>query len=213
MKTGLVFGGVVAGAMALLGTAVLVPSAIGASGSVRSESKVLLACVKQSTGEMFMRKSCNRGEIRVRWNKQGPEGEIGPRGQAGPQGVAGPEGPVGPPGPAGAGAPGPQGPTGPQGPSGSPGVSGYELVTDPANLNNFRAILENQSVFVPCPAGKTALSGSWRYGGVTRMAAITSRPTQLTNPTLSAWEFVFSDLDATSVQTTEVSLSVTCATT
>ena len=68
MKTGLVFGGVVAGAMALLGTAVLVPSAIGASGSVRSESKVLLACVKQSTGEMFMRKSCNRGEIRVRWN-------------------------------------------------------------------------------------------------------------------------------------------------
>ena len=124
MKSSVIIGGVVMGVTALLGTAVLVPSAIGASGSVRSDSKVLLACVKQSTGEMFMKESCDRGEIRVRWNKEGPEGEVGPQGPAGPQGVVGPAGPEGPRGPAGAGAPGPAGPSGPSGPMGPAGPSG-----------------------------------------------------------------------------------------
>lgn len=117
MRPSVMVGGVIVGVVVLLGTAVLVPHAIGASGSVRSESKVLLACVKQSSGEMFMKDRCERGEIRVRWNKQGPEGETGPQGPAGPQGAAGPEGPVGSRGPQGL-----QGPPGPAGPPGSPGL-------------------------------------------------------------------------------------------
>ena len=117
MRSSVKFGGVVVGVFTLLGTAVLIPTAIGDSGATRSDPKVLLACVKQSTGEMFMKESCDRGEIRVRWNKRGPKGETGPQGPAGPQGVAGPEGPAGPRGPAGAGAQGPAGPAGPAGPS------------------------------------------------------------------------------------------------
>lgn len=119
------------GAVALLGAAAFVPTAIGASGSVRSDSKVLLACVKQSTGEMFMKESCDRGEIRVRWNKQGPEGDVGPQGPPGPQGVDGPQGPTGPRGPAGAGVPGPPGPTGPPGSQGPMGLQGPAGPTGP----------------------------------------------------------------------------------
>lgn len=110
---------------ALAACVLLVVGAIGASaalgaspttGAARDSSSVILACVNQESGVMSMRDQCKRGEIRVRWNRQGPQGEIGPQGEVGPQG---PKGEVGPQGPRGDGGPqGPQGATGPMGPAG-----------------------------------------------------------------------------------------------
>lgn len=123
--------------------AMVVPSVVNAQGRPSGGSnsaKALSACVDKSTGVMAMRDTCGKNQVRVRWNKQGPEGATGPQGmpgpagaagQAGAQGVAGPQGvagqqgvpgPQGSPGPSG--APGEVGPRGPAGPQGSPGPSG-----------------------------------------------------------------------------------------
>jgi hypothetical protein len=143
MKSSIIVGVVVAGVVALIGTAVMVPSAIGASEPARSEPKVLLACVKQSTGEMSMKGSCDRGEIRVRWNKQGPQGPVGKDGEPGPPGPAGETGPTGP-----------AGPPGPRGPAGSSAVGSYEWIF------TFVRVPQGESVhLVECPAGKVPLNG------------------------------------------------------
>ena len=139
MKSNLLLGRIVVGVGALLGVAVAVPRAIGASTTVaeHSRSGVLVACVKQSTGEMFMKRSCGRGEKRVSWNKSGPAGEVGPTGPAGSQGEVGPVGPMGPQGPAGPIGPGAQGapgPAGPEGPAGPAGPAGPEGPAGPAGL-------------------------------------------------------------------------------
>lgn len=135
---------------ALGACALLIIGAVGASTALGDSQptartdpnpKIILACVNQATGIMSMRDTCGIGEIRVRWNKRGPQGDMGPQGPAGPQGEAGPAGPAGPRGPSGAGPAGPVGPQGPQGPQGPAGntgpqgaagiVDGYSTVGSP----------------------------------------------------------------------------------
>jgi hypothetical protein len=50
--------------------------------------------------------------------------------------------------------------TGPQGPAGSPGLSAVEVVT----MTGFTSGIHD--VTIPCPAGKTVLSGGWRFNGI-----------------------------------------------
>jgi hypothetical protein len=75
--------------------------------------------------------ACNRGEERIHWNVEGPQGvagipgATGAPGAMGPAGAAGLAGPVGPTGPAGSAGPiGPSGPVGPAGPTGQTGPAG-----------------------------------------------------------------------------------------
>ena len=94
----------------LVAGAIGASAAIGAtatSGPARDSASVILACVNQESGVMSMRDQCKRGEIRVRWNRQGIQGAVGPQG---PEGAVGPQG--------SRGATGPTGPTGPMGPAG-----------------------------------------------------------------------------------------------
>jgi len=114
-------------------------------GEAQTGSGVLNACVDRDRfGNVhgWMRlvlptERCRRGEGRVTWNVQGPQGPAGAEGPAGSAGPAGPAGPTGSQGPEGAagvqGQAGPQGPagaqgstglTGPMGPQGPPGPGG-----------------------------------------------------------------------------------------
>lgn len=109
----------VAACVLLISGAVGSSAALGATPGTsvaRDSSSVILACVNQGSGVMSMRDECKRGEIRVRWNRQGPQGEVGPQGPQGEVGPQGPQGEVGAQGPRG--ATGPTGATGPVGPAG-----------------------------------------------------------------------------------------------
>jgi len=99
---------------------------------------------------------CNKHEVALDWNIQGPMGPAGPQGPQGDVGATGPSGPQGPNGDPGiAGPAGPAGPTGPQGPSGPPGFSGYEVVrTDFLVLAG--GFLRDTT---RCPVGKVVLGG------------------------------------------------------
>lgn len=177
---------VAGGVLLLLAAGAAVPSALGeegaATGAREKTSQTILACVNQATGVMAMRDSCKRGEIRVRWNKEGPAGPEGPQGPVGPQGPTGPQGPAGSRGPSGpAGPQGPQGPQGPAGTSGS-GLSGYQLITVSQTLtgNNFN------SFGISCPSGKIPISASWDQ--LDRdVILITSQLVLTPNP---GWQFV-----------------------
>ncbi len=59
------------------------------------------------------------------------------------------------------GATGPPGPTGPGGAPGARGISGYEAVHDSktVNVNNSAVSFGSLDVSVPCPAGKSILTG------------------------------------------------------
>ena len=139
----------VASALAL---AAAVPWAIASGvGAATKETpatsgELIRACADDRTGKLALRGRCRKGETRVTWNREGPEGpqgvagppgeqgipgaqgpagEQGPMGRSGGRGPAGPTGPEGPPGPTGpAGATGPAGPTGPTGATGTTGPSG-----------------------------------------------------------------------------------------
>ncbi len=69
---------------------------------------------------------CNRQDMVISWNQQGPigaSGPQGPQGTSGPSGPAGVSGPSGPSGPTGAaGSSGPSGPSGAIGQAGPPGT-------------------------------------------------------------------------------------------
>ncbi|MGH2660516.1 MAG: hypothetical protein ACRDHS_12875, partial [Actinomycetota bacterium] len=105
----------------------------------------------------------------------GPQGPPGPEG---PQGPAGPEGPQGPAGPEG-----PQGPAGPQGPQGLPGVSGLQVVSEQSATTDST---DSKSVFVACPAGKTAIGGGAVVSGAGGGAAPVGVSLFRSEPTLSA---------------------------
>jgi hypothetical protein len=82
--------------------------------------------------------TCARGENKITWNVEGPQG---PAGAAGPQGVAGPAGPAGP-----QGEPGVAGPAGPQGEPGPTG-SGVKMVLLDGNGVNLGEVLPASSSF------------------------------------------------------------------
>ena len=148
----------VASALAL---AAAVPWAIASGvGAATKETpatsgELIRACADDRTGKLALRGRCRKGETRVTWNREGPEGpqgvagppgeqgipgaqgpagEQGPMGRSGGRGPAGPTGPEGPPGPTGpAGATGPAGPAGPTGATGTTGPSGLSQAYFKAN--------------------------------------------------------------------------------
>lgn len=103
--------------------------------------------------------TCKSQELRVSWNRQGPQGEVGPQGPQGEhgeqglqgiQGASGPEGPAGPAGPAG-----PQGPAGPAG-----GVAGAHNKFELGALDS----TSPKGAEVRCDAGEVALGGGHNIG-------------------------------------------------
>lgn len=79
--------------------------------------------------------ACRRGEVRVKWNIEGPKGPTGPTGA---KGNAGPPGPIGPQGPTG--LQGLIGPAGPSGPKGDPGATGATGATGPTGADGAQGL-------------------------------------------------------------------------
>jgi hypothetical protein len=110
--------GIVVTAVLSAGMAWVAYAAIGGDGDIDG-------CYTQKTGVLRVvddNAPCGKGELSIKWAKQGPTGAPGP---SGVPGVKGDPGPSGPPGPSG--APGPSGVPGVKGdpgPTGPPGQSG-----------------------------------------------------------------------------------------
>jgi hypothetical protein len=132
----------VASALAL---AAAVPWAIASGvGAATKETpatsgELIRACADDRTGELALRGRCRKGETRVTWNREGPEGPQGVAGPPGEQGIPGAQGPAGEQGPMGrSGGRGPAGPTGPAGatgPAGPTGPTGATGTTGPSGLS------------------------------------------------------------------------------
>ena len=126
----------VASALAL---AAAVPWAIASGvGAATKETpatsgELIRACADDRTGKLALRGRCRKGETRVTWNREGPEGPQGVAGPPGEQGIPGAQGPAGEQGPMGrSGGRGPAGPTGPEGPPGPTGPAGATGPAGPA---------------------------------------------------------------------------------
>jgi hypothetical protein len=178
------------GAVVLLGVAG--SGLVHAAGAVPVADPSVHTCYpsnSQSLRALFVTPTgvCPSGFIALDISQRGPQGPQGPQGVQGPIGPAGPQGPAGPTGATGAtvatGATGPQGPAcpatnpackGPKGDPGPAGVSGYEVVFSGDVV--FQAF-ETKDMFVPCPSGKTAISGGWGIlGGQSAVVLIGSVP-------------------------------------
>ena len=133
-----------------LAVAAAVPWAIASGAGAASKAppetsdNLMRACADDKTGELALRARCGKGETRVTWNKEGPEGPqgaAGPAGEPGPtgaQGPAGERGPMGLSGPTGpTGATGPAGPTGPTGPTGATGATGPSGISKAYSKANY----------------------------------------------------------------------------
>jgi hypothetical protein len=68
-----------------------------ASGSATT----IHGCVDRKNHQLLIQKRCGKGQSRLVWNQQGPQGKQGATGTQGPQGVQGPTGGSGSQGPAG----------------------------------------------------------------------------------------------------------------
>jgi len=102
--------------------ALLVVLAAGVGGGyalAASKTKTITVCADKGTGILHLktRGNCKRGQTRVTWNQQGPQGVQGAQGAPGTQGTAG--------------AQGAQGAAGVQGPA---GVSVWANVTNDATV-------------------------------------------------------------------------------
>ena len=164
-------------------------------------SGMINACVADSKGKdhggsiriIGPGEVCDKKEILLTWNVQGPKGDTGPQGPAGapgpvgPQGLTGGTGPVGPQGLTGGTGPvGPQGLTGGTGPVGPQGLTGGTGPTGPQGLQgnqgpagsptgtlggdtqaNWQALLDAEG-WAECPpgyavAGLYKSDGNWLY--------------------------------------------------
>jgi hypothetical protein len=86
--------------------ALLLVLAVGAGSGyavAASKTKTITVCADKKTGVLHLktRGPCKRGQTRVTWNQQGPQGVPGPQGAAGAPGPQGLQGPAGAQGPAG----------------------------------------------------------------------------------------------------------------
>lgn len=101
----------------------------GSLSSAQDPPNTYTGCLSESSGTVSSvaigdepSKPCNRNQVEISWNEQGPKGDQGLQGDQGP---IGPQGPQGEPGDKGEpGVPGPKGEPGEQGPIGDPGPKG-----------------------------------------------------------------------------------------
>jgi hypothetical protein len=85
--------------MAVALVALLTAVSGGAYAAARISSPQINACVRHSSGGLYVAHRCSHSDTRLTWNAigpQGPAGPEGPTGQAGPLGAAGPAGAIGP---------------------------------------------------------------------------------------------------------------------
>jgi hypothetical protein len=89
--------------IAQLALAALSGALLGGGGYALASSSTttIHGCVNKNNHQLLIQKRCGKGQSRLVWNQQGPQGIQGATGAQGPQGVQGPTGGTGVQGPAG----------------------------------------------------------------------------------------------------------------
>jgi Collagen triple helix repeat (20 copies) len=171
LRRGATIAVIAAGAFAAVGAVSVATGAIpGSDGTIDAcyDGDGRLRVIDNEAG-----RTCDRRSTPLSWNLKGVQGDTGPQGPKGDTGDTGPAGAVGPQGPPGERGPhGEQGPLGPAGPQGHAGAQGPGGPQGPAGLSGYQ-VVSIQTVIgagqrggfaLPCPSGKTAISGGVRPG-------------------------------------------------
>lgn len=158
-------GGVTAAVLSLT-MAWVVLGAVGGDGDIDG-------CYSQKTGALRVvddNALCVKGEVSLKWAKQGPAGPSGAPGATGPAGPSGAPGPTGSAGASGVpGATGAPGPTGPAGPAGA-GAQAFDVNGD-ADLGGRLWTLGGVTATFTCASANT-------FGGLVESLQLTAGPGQ-----------------------------------